>query len=139
MRRHAQLRHAGPGRHRAREVDGVERAERGGQRIAGPAKNPSIEGHEIKGVEDLADGFARRRHLVVIERPGDPCAVEGAQALHPNELARQRASDAPPRSETARLSENDSKDDGRVDIDVHLAPRSARRSDSESSALRVRA
>ena len=112
-------------------MDGVERAQRGRERLRAALEDPRIEGDEIAALRGRTarrsgDRPRRRRSAPEGDAIGRSCAGPRSGQAHWRLPSRQR-----PRPERIPFAEDDPQEDGRVEIYIHRSPRSWRSSSSE--------
>ena len=92
---------------RAREMDGVKRAEGGRKGLGGSPQNTSVERDQHEASQELLDGLAPGGDGFVAHQAREPRAIERAQRFCSNELAGVRTLDAPPASQASALAQDD--------------------------------
>lgn len=132
MSRQSKIVKLGLGEQSTRQMDRVERADRGREWFGRPFEHSRIQLDQIQGVYGLEHLGSMAGYIHISKSESDPGAVDRPQALKVDQLARNRVLDLGPDPKPPGFSEYNAQQDRRVDVDIQ---RSVRSSSSRSVEL----
>jgi hypothetical protein len=138
MRSESQVRHVSAGEQRARQMNGVQRSEKGREWFLCPSEHARFHGNDFEAFELLEDRCSLLGYGIVVQPMSDACSVDRPKTFKTSQLARERTTDPGPLAEHTRFAEDHPEQDRGIDVHRHRVPRSSRNRSVDRTGHRAR-